>query len=440
MTNDVRTSTQQTTIDLQFDKEHIWHPYTSMIDPLPVFPVRSAAGVHIQLEDGRKLVDGMASWWTAIHGYNHPVLNEAVQQQVQKMAHVMFGGLTHEPAVALAKLLVKLTPEPLEKVFFSDSGSVSVEVSMKMAMQYWQSQGYQQKAKFLTIKSGYHGDTFHAMSVCDPVNGMHHLFKHSLPINFFADAPQSKFGAPLAAGDLDSISTLIQENHHTLAAVILEPIVQGAGGMRFYSAAYLQALRKLCDQYDILLIFDEIATGFGRTGSLFACELANVVPDILCLGKAMTGGYLTLAATLASRKVADGISRGEAKVFMHGPTFMGNPLACAVAVASIQLLLKSPWQAQVKAIEQQLQQDLLPLAQHDRVKDARVLGAIGVIEAQQAVNMAYIQQQFVEMGVWIRPFGKLIYIMPPFIINPPDLSKLTKAMTLILDDDQAFMA
>ena len=413
---------------LPFDQHHIWHPYSAIGADLPVYPVAAARGCVLRLEDGRELVDGMASWWCAIHGYNVPELNAAAQAQLQQMAHVMFGGLTHEPAVKLAQQLVELTPAGLDCVFFADSGSVSVEVAMKMAMQYWRSMGRGGKQRFATVRGGYHGDTFGAMSVCDPVTGMHSLFSNALTQQFFAERPACRFGEPCDDDDMASLRQILEQQHDQLAAVIIEPIVQGAGGMWFYSADYLKQLRHLCDEYEVLLIADEIATGFGRTGRLFACEHADITPDILCVGKALTGGYMTLAATLTTRAVSDAISHGEPGVFMHGPTFMANPLACAVASASIELLLASPWRRRITAIEQQLREELAPCRELDSVADVRVLGAIGVVELREPVEMKRLLQAFVDDGVWIRPFGKLVYLMPPYIIEKSQLQQLCRSI------------
>ncbi|MBE5130075.1 adenosylmethionine--8-amino-7-oxononanoate transaminase [Vibrio parahaemolyticus] len=424
-------------MDLAFDRHHIWHPYTSTLTPLTCYPVASANGVHIKLEDGAELVDGMSSWWSTIHGYNHPHLNQAAHQQIDQVSHVMFGGITHQPAISLCKKLLSLAPHNLEHVFLADSGSVAVEVSLKMALQYWHAKG-ERRPKFLTLRHGYHGDTFAAMSVTDPDNSMHSLYKGFLPEHIFAQSPTCGYWDEWKPEDLADFEHKIDSHHQELAAVVLEPIVQGAGGMRIYHPEFLKGVRRLCDKYDLLLIADEIATGFGRTGKLFACEHADIQPDILCVGKALTGGYMTLSATLASKHVADTVCGGDAGCFMHGPTFMGNPLACAVATASLELIEQGDWQQQTQQIEMLFSELLPKLEEYDLVKNTRCLGAIGVVETHRPVNMETIQALFVEHGVWIRPFGKLIYMMPPFISKPEDIEKLINAIDAALQRKDCF--
>ena len=416
---------------LEFDKKHIWHPYASMQNPLHVELIKSASGVYLELENGEKIIDGMSSWWSAIHGYNVPQLNEAITNQLKNMSHVMFGGLTHAPAINLAKKLVEITDESLEYVFFSDSGSVSVEVAMKMALQFHQSQGDTKKTKFLSLEKGYHGDTLGTMSVCDPVTGMHTIFKDVLHKNLFAPSPTCSYNEKWNDKYIATCRDIIEKNHEEIAAVILEPIVQGAGGMNIYSPEYLKAVKLLCEKYNLLLIFDEIATGFGRTGKLFAYEHAGVIPDILCVGKALTGGYVSLAATITNDKVVKGVE-ANGNVLMHGPTFMGNPLACSVANASLELLLNSPWQKRVLNIEQVLKEKLSTCRDLDIVKEVRVLGAIGVIELNKNVDLAWMSKEFIKEGVWVRPFLNLVYIMPPFVITEAELDKLISALITVV--------
>ncbi|WP_335935483.1 adenosylmethionine--8-amino-7-oxononanoate transaminase [Streptomyces sp. PTD5-9] len=414
------------------DRAHVWHPYGPMPGRQEPLVVESASGVRLRLAEPahgrRELVDGMSSWWSAVHGYNHPVLNAAARGQLDRMSHVMFGGLTHEPAVRLATRLVGITPEPLRHVFLADSGSVSVEVAVKMCLQYWRSAGRPAKQRLLTWRGGYHGDTWQPMSVCDPEGGMHELWRGVLPEQVFADAPPSGFDAEPDPDYVRRLRELVARHADRLAAVIVEPVVQGAGGMRFHSPAYLRVLREACDAHDVLLVFDEIATGFGRTGKLFAASHAGVAPDVMCVGKALTGGYLTMAATLCTARVADGISRGEVPVLAHGPTFMGNPLASAVACASVDLLLDGDWERDVERIGAGLRDGLAQAAELPGVRDVRTLGAIGVVQLDHEVDMAAATRAAVREGVWLRPFRDLVYTMPPYVTEDDDVARICRAV------------
>lgn len=425
--------------DKFFDYNHIWHPYSSMINPIPCYSVISAKGVYLKLQNGKKIIDGMSSWWSAIHGYNHPLLNKSLKKQIKKMSHIMFGGITHPSAIAICRQLISLTPKKLDCVFLSDSGSVAIEVAIKMLIQYWYSLGQKKRKLFLTIRNGYHGDTFAAMSVSDPKNSIHKIYYGILPKNLFANAPVSSFHKKWCSSDFISFQKIVEKNALKIAGVILEPIVQGVGGMNFYHPMYLKKIKNLCDYYTIPIIFDEIATGFGRTGKFFSFEYANVIPDILCLGKALTGGTITLAATLTSRHIANTISMSKTGCFMHGPTYMANPLACAAANANMKILQTNQWQKQVSNIEKQLSKNLIPLIDHPDVIDVRVLGAIGVVECSRLVNMLLIQKFFVKHGVWIRPFKNLIYVVPPYIISTHELNKIINVIIQALNNRSLFI-
>jgi adenosylmethionine-8-amino-7-oxononanoate aminotransferase len=416
----------------EFDQQHLWHPYASLPPSYPNMVIDHAEGIYIVTEDGTRLIDGMSSWWASVHGYNHPKLNAAVIKQLGKMAHVMFGGLTHQPAIDLGKKLLSIVPTGLDAIFYADSGSIAVEVALKMALQYQIAAERPTKQQFASTHSGYYGDTWHAMSVCDPINGMHSLYGKQLPMQYFVPAPPLGFERELTAAEHDELTQFFDKNSDQLAGFIIEPIIQGAGGMRFYNPQYLQLLRKLCDEYDVLLIADEIATGFGRSGKLFACEHAAISPDIMTIGKALTGGYMTFAATLCTRTIADTISQSDYPALMHGPTFMGNPLACAVACASIDLILSYDIEARTTNMQSVIEQQLAPAAKLEGVKEVRCLGAVAVIELNEAVDMPVFQSLLIEHGIWVRPFGKLVYIMPPYVISEDELVTLCQALLKVV--------
>ena len=415
-----------------FDQHHLWHPYASLPPTYPNIIIDEAEGIYIVTNDGTRLIDGMSSWWASVHGYNHPVLNAAMIEQLGKMAHVMFGGLTHQPAIDLGKKLLAIVPAELDAIFYADSGSIAVEVALKMALQYQIAAKRPQKCQFASTHSGYYGDTWHAMSVCDPLAGMHSLYGKQLPLQHFVPAPPLGFERQLTQTTRDELAAFFAKNGHQLAGFIIEPIIQGAGGMRFYSPQYLQLLRQLCDDHEVLLIADEIATGFGRSGKLFACEHANISPDIMTIGKAVTGGYMTFAATLCTRKVADTIHDSDYPALMHGPTFMGNPLACAVACASIDLILSYDIEVRTANMQAVMEQQLAPAATLAGVKEVRCLGAVAVIELEAAVDMPVFQLLLIEHGIWVRPFGKLVYIMPPYVITDEELVTLCQALITVV--------